>query len=87
MARLPDKPSTGQLTPMGDEERGTSIRSVSAPFAPRFVSGPEIVVEDGEGPVSGRRTAYAPGLLVADKYELLRPLGAGGMGEVWVAHH
>jgi serine/threonine protein kinase len=89
MPRVPEKPSTGELTPMGGEERSTSIRSLSAPFAPRFVSGPEIVVEDaeGEGPVSGRRAAYAPGLIVGDKYELLRPLGAGGMGEVWVAHH
>ncbi len=42
---------------------------------------------DGSGPVSGRRMAYAPGVIVADKYELLRPLGSGGMGEVWVAHH
>jgi eukaryotic-like serine/threonine-protein kinase len=89
MPRVPEKPSSGELNPMGGEERSTSIRSVSVPFAPRFASGPEIVVEDAEseGPISGRRAAYAPGLIVAEKYELVRPLGAGGMGEVWVAHH
>ncbi|HEY0464975.1 MAG TPA: serine/threonine-protein kinase, partial [Polyangiaceae bacterium] len=54
--------------------------------------GPDIVLDElgleSSGPLSGRRaTHYAPGLIVAGKYELMRPLGAGGMGEVWVAHH
>ncbi len=79
---------------MAGEEPSTRVRAMSVPFGERFVSGPEIIVDaaddssvENSGPVSGRRMAYAPGLIVADKYELLRPLGAGGMGEVWVAHH
>lgn len=28
-----------------------------------------------------------PGQRIADKYELVRPIGAGGMGEVWAAYH
>ncbi|HEY3666500.1 MAG TPA: serine/threonine-protein kinase [Polyangiaceae bacterium] len=76
---------------MAGEEPGSSVRTLSGALPSRFVSGAEIVVEDlgpeGAGPASGRRMAYTPGLVVADKYELLRPLGSGGMGEVWVAHH
>ncbi len=77
------------------DEPGSSVRTMSGPLPVRFVRGPNIIVEDagpelemeGSGPVSGRRMAYTPGLVVAEKYELLRPLGSGGMGEVWVAHH
>jgi serine/threonine-protein kinase len=29
----------------------------------------------------------APGVVIADKYRLEKPLASGGMGSVWVAHH
>jgi serine/threonine protein kinase len=101
MTRVPGtgKRDSGASTPPPVEGDGptTSIRSLSAFVPPRTQSGPEILLEEGgldgleglesSGPVSGRRMAYAPGVIVADKYELLRPLGSGGMGEVWVAHH
>jgi len=76
---------------LGDEGHTTSIRTLSEPLAQRSLSGPEIFLDEpgsGTGPLSGRRVSYyAPGVIIADKYELQRPLGAGGMGEVWVAHH
>ena len=34
-----------------------------------------------------RRAVFAPGMTIADRFELLRPLGRGTMGSLWVAHH
>ncbi|HYQ28687.1 MAG TPA: serine/threonine-protein kinase, partial [Polyangiaceae bacterium] len=93
MTRLPEtgKRDGAASTPPQQGEQGhtTSIRSVSEPSPQRTTSAAEFVLEEpGSGPLSGRRVSpYVPGLIVTEKYVLLRPLGAGGMGEVWVAHH
>lgn len=34
-----------------------------------------------------RRMTLVPGKIIADRFELLRPLGKGTMGSLWVAHH
>jgi serine/threonine-protein kinase len=34
-----------------------------------------------------RDSDYAPGMVLADRYELLCPIALGGMGMVWRAHH
>jgi serine/threonine protein kinase len=42
------------------------------------------VIETQVPPPTG---SLAPGLIVADKYQLTQPLGTGGMGVVWAARH
>ena len=37
--------------------------------------------------VESAQDRYKPGDVIGDRYELIRRMGRGGMGEVWLAHN
>lgn len=55
--------------------------------APRASAGPDGSSVSTPNARETEPPALAPGLLVAGRYRLLQPIGAGGMAEVWKAAH
>lgn len=85
VSTLPPSTAPGSIEPVTEDGRDTPLRSVEIVISP---SGSGVPVEPdpcSEIPIM-RDLRLQRGTMVADAYRIVRPLGAGGMGVVALAH-